>query len=150
MSKNASLVRLRIDVAGIGVGHKNLLGSDCGAVVAEDGDQLFPNVDGFRFGLLEYSHTPLVQRAAKSPQQLAWAKTTAELIDDASRIDIFGCAAAGLQLPGREQLEERSPLIADQRHQRTEVAFLHEVIRALQAFQITLRRGSSHSATSHR
>src|SRR5262249_50783257 len=42
------------------------------------------------------------------------------------------------------------PLVPEQRHQRTEVAFLHEIIRTLQALQVSRRCGGGHSALFHR
>ena len=150
VGEDASLICVRIDVAGVGVGHKHLPGLHMGAVATEDADMALAKVHGFCFGLLKDAHPPLLQSSAKPAQQLAWAKASSKAIDDASRIDVFGRAAPCLQLPSRKQLEEGPPLLSDQWHQRTKVALLHEIVRALQALQIGFRHGRRHRPVPHR
>src|SRR5262249_48437778 len=141
IGENASFERLPVDVTCIGVGHEDLTGLDGGPIAAKDGELPIARFDGLRFGVLENAHSPLLQGATKTTQEFAWAKTAAEAIENPSRIDVPGYAAARLQLPSGKQFEERSPLVPKQRHQRTEVAFLHEIIRTLQALQVSRHCG---------
>jgi hypothetical protein len=97
-------MRLAIDVASSGVGHEDLTGLDGGAIAAKNGELPIAGFDGSRAGFLEHAHSPPLQCASRTCQQLARAKTAIKAIR--------GCAAARLKRSSGQPVEERSPLSA--------------------------------------
>src|SRR5262245_42073485 len=116
---------------GVGIGHEDVARADLRTVVTEDAELAVDQFDGLRRRTLENPHPTPFQGPAETTDKLTWAKAAAETIDHTSCIDVLAGSATGLQLPRGKKLEERTSLLADQRHQRSKAALFHEVVGAL-------------------
>src|SRR5262249_57497256 len=83
-------------------------------------------IEGWGLRVVEEAHAALAQRSRQPNEKLARAKAAAEAIDHAAGVKSLGGAVALLQLSCGKNLEERRPALVGERHQRPQIALLHE------------------------
>src|SRR5215469_17300971 len=137
-------------MAGISVGHEQRIRSDGGAVSAKNSDLMVGEIERLRLRVLEEAHAALAQRPRQSNEKLARSKAAAEAIDHATGVKSLGGTVAPLQLPCRKNLEERRPALVRERHQRPQIALLHEAVSGLEARHVGLGDSRRAGAVLHR
>src|SRR5262249_12464098 len=100
--------------------------------------------------VLEEAHAALAQRPRQSNEKFARTKAAAEAIDYATGVKSFGGTVAPLQLSCGKNLEERRPALVRERHQRPQIALLHEAVSGLEARHVGLGDGRRAGAVLHR
>src|SRR5262245_31813164 len=108
-------------------------------------------IECLRLRMLKQAHAPLLERACQPNEKFARTKAAAKAIDDATHIKSLGGAIPPLQLPCRKDFEERPSALVAQRHQRAQIAPLHELVRSLETRNVdrkSTRLNSSHLGIS--
>src|SRR5262249_56219884 len=137
-------------MAGISVGPEQRIRSDGGAGSAKNKDLMVGEIERLRLRVLEEAHAALAQRPRQSNEKLARSKAAAEAIDHATGVKSLGGTVAPLQLSCGKNLEERRPALVRERHQRPQIALLHEAVSGLEARHVGLGDGRRAGALLHR
>src|SRR5215472_15296923 len=137
-------------MAGISVGHEQRIRSDGGAVSAKNSHLTVGEIERLRLRVLEEAHAALAQRPRQPDEKLARTKAAAEAIDHAAGVKSLGGAVAPLQLWCRKNLEERRSALVRERHQRPQIALLHEAVSGLEARHVGLGDSRRAGAVLHR
>ena len=107
-------------------------------------------IERLRLRVLEEPHAALAQRPRQSDEKLARTKAAAEAIDHAAGVESLSGAVAPLQLSCAENLEERRPALVRERHQRSQIALLHEAVSGFEARHVGLGDGRRARPMLHR
>src|SRR5262249_13764516 len=120
-------------MAGISVCHEQRIRSHGGAVSAKDSGLMGGEIERLRLPVRKEAHAALAQRPRQSNEKLARTKAAAEAIDHATGVKSLGGTVTPLQLSCGKNLEERRPALVRERHQRPQIALLHEAVSGLEA-----------------
>src|SRR4051794_18187128 len=85
-------------------------------------------IERLRLRALKEAHTALLQRARQSDEKLARTKTAAEAVDHAAGVKTLRGAVPALDLCGGEGFEETRAALVCHRHERPQIAVVHELV----------------------